>query len=483
MNPISLMKMLKKLQKNPSLTLIFAVLILVIFRFILLGALPLLDKTEARYSEIARMMYETKDWVVLQIEYGIPFWAKPPLSTWMSAMSYSAFGVNELTARLPSFLLNLVLILIMGKYVIKDKKLLFLLAFVLLTTPEFFLHTGVVSTDTALCFSVSLIMIGFWKAMTDPQPKIWKYLFFIGIGLGFLSKGPLVLVLTGPPIFLWLVHQKTKIKDILFKLPWLLGILLVALIAVPWYYLAEIRSPGFFDYFIVGEHFKRFLEPGWKGDLYGSGHFQPKGMIWVFLLLFAFPWIQILIVKLWKDRKTLLKNSWVVYLLSWMLWTPFFFTFSSNILHTYILPSTVPMALLIIHFWPEFEKKRRLLKIAAVFPVLAILFFIGIRFSGYWEPYLNTDKYLLKQTENDTSNVYYWQRTSYSGEFYTEGKSVRIDTEAQLDSIVNLHERFYLFTKNKDRHEIPAEYKMNMKLLDTNYRNSVYRFEKNALNQ
>ena len=57
-------------------------MVLIPFRFILTGAIPLLDKTEARYAEIARLMYRTKEWAVLQIDYGIPFWAKPPLSTW-----------------------------------------------------------------------------------------------------------------------------------------------------------------------------------------------------------------------------------------------------------------------------------------------------------------------------------------------------------------------------------------------------------------
>ena len=35
-----------------------------------------MDKTEARYGEIARLMAETGEWVVLQIDYGVPFWAK-----------------------------------------------------------------------------------------------------------------------------------------------------------------------------------------------------------------------------------------------------------------------------------------------------------------------------------------------------------------------------------------------------------------------
>ena len=40
-----------------------------------------------------------------QFDYGVPFWGKPPLSTWLSAASMAVFGVNEFAARLPSFLL------------------------------------------------------------------------------------------------------------------------------------------------------------------------------------------------------------------------------------------------------------------------------------------------------------------------------------------------------------------------------------------
>ena len=55
---------------------------LVILRMLFNAVLPLMDKTEARYGEIARIMSETGNWITPQIDYGIPFWAKPPLSTW-----------------------------------------------------------------------------------------------------------------------------------------------------------------------------------------------------------------------------------------------------------------------------------------------------------------------------------------------------------------------------------------------------------------
>ncbi len=50
-------------------------------------------------------MLETGNWLVPQVDYGVPFWGKPPLSMWLSAAAMAVFGVNEFAARLPSFLL------------------------------------------------------------------------------------------------------------------------------------------------------------------------------------------------------------------------------------------------------------------------------------------------------------------------------------------------------------------------------------------
>ena len=86
-----------------------AVLIVVIagVRLATLPAYPLMDPTEARYAEIARKILETGDWVMPQFDYGVPFRGKPPLSEWLTAATMAVFGINELAARLPAFLLLL----------------------------------------------------------------------------------------------------------------------------------------------------------------------------------------------------------------------------------------------------------------------------------------------------------------------------------------------------------------------------------------
>ncbi len=473
--------MTSKKIRNTRLYLILSVITIVVFKFILSAAIPLLDKTESRYAEIARIMAETKEWVVLQIDYGVPFWAKPPLSTWLSALSFDLFGVNELTARLPSFLISLLIIYIVGKSIKKTNISFYLIAFILLTMPEFLIHTGVVSTDTALNFCVVIIMFSFWKAMENENKSFWNYLFFIGIGLGFLAKGPLILVLTGPPILAWIIIQKIKLKTVFTKLPWLVGIVLVLIISVPWYILAEERSPGFLDYFIVGEHFKRFLEPGWKGDLYGSGHSQPKGMIWVFLFIFTFPWFQIVLIKLWKNRKSILNNKWITYLVFWLVWTPLFFTMSTNILHTYILPVTIPIALLTVYYWDTYTNKKVILSLGSIFPILAIVAFIGISFTNKVDYYANSDKYLLQHQFVNTTNksipIYYWKQKNYSGQFYSEGKAKEVKNEKELDSVSTIYPEIYFLISNKHKKDISKEMLSKMNLLESNYKTSIYKIK------
>ena len=463
--------------KSNSYVLYVSVIIIALFRLLLTATIPLLDKTEARYAEIARIMQETNQWVVPQIDYGIPFWAKPPLSTWLSAGSYLVFGVNEFAARFPSFLLSILLLVIAGKMAKKSGVSFYLPAFILLTMPEFLIHTGVVSTDTALEFCVAIMMIAFWKTMKSEKKTYWNYLFFVALGLGLLAKGPLIIVLTFPPLFIWCCLDTRRFRELFAKFSIIIGILITLIIGIPWYYFAEQQSPGFLDYFIVGEHYKRFLEPGWKGDLYGNGHSQPKGMIWVFMLVFGLPWLHIVLHKLWKTRKTIIKNDWVSFLLLWLFWTPLFFTLSKNILHTYTLPITMPIMFLIVYWWEDFTRKKILIRVALIFPAIAFIAYAVVA-TGLFDDKMNTDKYILERlmekSENEQLPLYYWKEKNYSGQFYTNGRAQVITNENQFDSIFKINKKIILVTLKKRENEIPKKYTEQMVLAESNYKTSIF---------
>ena len=150
-------KYINKLFNNKIVILIVVILVI---RALLNYSVPLMDKTEARYAEIARIMNETKNWITPQIDYGIPFWGKPPISSWMSALSIYLFGENEFFLRLPYFFLSIILFFLTLKYSKPKNKLI--TGLILLTLPQFFLHLGVVSTDLFLTFGISLAFLSFW---------------------------------------------------------------------------------------------------------------------------------------------------------------------------------------------------------------------------------------------------------------------------------------------------------------------------------
>ena len=425
---------------------VFLLLVLIAIRGIINYLLPLMDKTEARYAEIARIMVETNNWILLQIDYNIPFWAKPPLSTWLTAISIKLFGLYEFYIRLPYLITTIIIVLFISRYDKIENKIFFLTPLILLLMPEFYLHAGVVSTDTILNFSIILVMLSFWEAVGKKSGLKWWYGFFIGIGLGLLSKGPIILILTLPPIFIWLLVYKEELKK-LKKIPILSGLSLTFLISVPWYYFTELKSPGFIDYFVYGEHFRRFFDSGWKGDLYGFAKQQPYGIIWLFSTMAIFPWSLLIITRIRKIIKEAYKNRWVCFLVCWMLFTPVFFTFSSSLIHTYTLPIAVPAALLITHFWSEFKFKRYYLSISALlYFVLLPVFYSGVLDDTIQN---NCDKDLVKNELVSDYSLFYLNYKSFSSQFYSLGAIKMINLEQLKEKLIN-GERFAVIIENSE---------------------------------
>ncbi|MGB0898953.1 MAG: ArnT family glycosyltransferase, partial [Psychrobium sp.] len=277
---------------NPLLRWLLAIGIAVLsIRLISLGFYPLYDTTEARYGEIARLMLETGNWVTPLFDYNVPFWGKPPLQTWISAASFGILGVNEFAARLPHFLCTLVTILLTYRFANQyfGTRRAVISIIVLSASIGFTITAGTVMTDSALLMAITLAMISFWRCFQENNSTINGLLFFAALSLGMLIKGPVAVVIIGIALTVWSVSQRCFVIAI-SSLPWGKGLLLFIVLTLPWYLWAEIRTPGFLEYFIVGEHIQRFLVSGWQGDLYGTAHKEPRGMIWLFWVGAAFPW-------------------------------------------------------------------------------------------------------------------------------------------------------------------------------------------------
>jgi len=411
---------------------------IVLIRVITLGLYPLYDPSEARYAEMARKMLESGNWVTPMIDYGVPFWGKPPLTIWLSAMSLGLGGVNEFAVRLPSLLLAVGIGWILH-YLVKTQRGIdqaITSVLILGSCVLFFVMSGTVAMDQCMSFGVTLALASFWLALRGEQ-RFWGYLFFIGLSIGLMAKGPITLVLSGVSIGLW-VLMTGRWLDIWKAIPWISGTVLLLCICVPWYLLAEQRTPGFLEYFFIGEHWKRFTESGWKGDLYGVGRAQPRGMIWVYWLAAGFPWSIILlnsvITAIRQKQVGKLFGSgdgWRLYCWLWMLSPLLFFTFSANVIWTYALPGLPGLALLVSERLPQPKKLLSALILCAPLVFLGVVIVYQFPQADFFRSQKRLVDVYRQQASADEHLIYLNEKT-YSIQFYMQGKAIEL---AGLDKL------------------------------------------------
>ncbi len=433
------------------------------------GLYPLYDPSESRYAEMARKMLETANWVTPMIEYGVPFWGKPPLTIWLTATSMGVVGVNDFGARLPSLLLGIGIVLILYRLVKTRNEIAgpWSASLILASSVLFFVMSGTVAMDQCMSFGVTLALAAFWLALREDQSRWWGYVFFLGLSIGLMAKGPITVVLTGVSLFFWTLLTGNWLL-IWRRIPWLSGTLLMLCLCVPWYILAEQHTPGFLEYFFIGEHWKRFTESGWKGDLYGVGRAHPRGMIWVYWLLAGFPWSLILLHKLgralWHRQAAGLlrdQDNWQLYCLLWMLAPLLFFSFSANIIWTYVLPGLPGLALLLSSWQAPLKKSLN----ALILSVPLIFFSLVIYYQLADADFLRSQKRLVsdyRQLASPDERLIYLKEKVYSAQFYLQGKVVELPDIPALENHLSTGAHDYYVLRNVIYQDLPDTLKAQL---------------------
>lgn len=431
--------------------------------------LPFVDTTEARYAEIARKMVKTGDWITPQFAYGVPFWGKPPLHTWLSALGMKAFGIGPFGARVFILVTALAVLWLIHEWVRRnagrDQALLAMT--VLASSVLFFGASAFVMTDMAMVLGTVLCMVSAHTALTSPERRVfWGRMFFVGLATGLMAKGPVATIITLIPLVLWLPF--TGRWRILAALPWRSGLLIGIVLTLPWYVAAEIRTPGFLNYFLVGEHFRRFTVSDWQGDLYGSGHAHAKGMIWIYAAQMFLPWTIFAVVparRIDTIRHAIAQDDhgWFSYLALWTAAPLLLFSPAANILPAYALPSMPSAAVLLVSLWAlTHGAPGRLTRCAVGLAIVGVALVFGV-IAGLAQGnsallHLKTARDLVaaaRQVDPDIA-LTYWGPRSFSAEFYTGGTVVFTVDPVQIAALGSNGHRDALAVREGDRAEIDA---------------------------
>ncbi|KAA8980352.1 glycosyltransferase family 39 protein [Halospina sp. K52047b] len=446
--------------------------VILVSRWLSMVVFPFADTTEPRYAEIARLMAETGDWITPWFKAGVPFWGKPPLSFWAQAGAIKLLGLNEFAVRFPSWLSIAAVVWLTWHYALTAHGAIVSRwsALILSTMALTYISAGAVMTDPFLTLGTTLSLVSFGMVIAH-QAAVWRWLFFVGLVIGLLSKGPLALVLVAVPVSLTIITHRPW-YSYLPDLPWVRGTIITLGLSLPWYIAAEIKTPGFLDYFIIGEHIKRFLDPGWTGDLYGNAHVHPKGMIWVFWTWASFPWgilaVGGLLVGVIRGyhRRLLshLKHEHHTWFITLAALTPMlFFSLASNTLWTYALPSLPFSAILIARGVADWVKERShfhkvALSLGAVAPLILTAFAISMAMN---ETALKTERPIVDHYETvqkpGDSHLFYLEEPPFSARFYSQGEVREITPDDLLRLYRHDHFQRYFVTAPKDRQKAVME--------------------------
>ena len=334
-----LQKLRKKIFQSQGLMIAVLVFFSLVVLFFNLGKRSLWEPDEGRYAEISREMVESGDWLTPRLNY-IKHFDKPPITYWLIGSSFRLLGQSEFAGHLPLVILAMggVLVTYSLARELFGRRCGFLSAIILISSLGYPGLSRVLSTDiifTFFCLSCYLFFV-----------RKNYFLFYLFMALGFMTKGPVVLVITLIPICAFLIYER---KAHVFKEMRLgRGLLLVALISLPWYVYQVFLNKGLLGDWLIQQTLHRIVREG-KQPFY---FFVP-----VTVGLF-FPWVFFLSPALKRHlsfkRAPLDKKQTSTFLLFLWLILPFlFFSCIGKKLVPYTLPLLAPLAIMTARLWDE----------------------------------------------------------------------------------------------------------------------------------
>jgi 4-amino-4-deoxy-L-arabinose transferase-like glycosyltransferase len=335
---------------------LFLVVFVCILFFARLGHRDLYSSHEARAAQNAQRMLDTGAWGLPVLFDGRVDLQKPPLYYWMvAAVGWLNGGaVTEWVVRFPAALAGLVCVVLVYAFLRADSRptAAIIAALVLATANHF---TGISRTariDVPLTCAVTVALMAFYRgccvhrmrpeargqktenrgqrtedreqktenrgqrtedreqtnsglssvlcplsstASTFGATLAWHLLAAVAAAVAVLLKGPVGLALIGPAAVVWLVVERRYTGARLPVVSLLLGPLVVAAVALPWFIWANVATDGeFFRVFFWHHTIARFTGSSPQLATYPAWYYLPRFIVdflpWTPLLNFLAIW-------------------------------------------------------------------------------------------------------------------------------------------------------------------------------------------------
>lgn len=335
--------------KGSSILIIaIAILCTLILAFAFQGARGIWQPDEGYYVGTALTMMKAGNLLIPKIgeEGSEIFLEKPPLLYWGIMAGLRVFGRSEFAARAFNALCYCATVAVIGALSLSmfgDKRTAVASSIMYATMVIPFIAVNFVTPDTPLTLWTTLAVLCFWKSV-EPDAKrvrMWQLLMCVAVGLGFLTKGPAVLIPCAGMFTFLLVRRRTVQ---FFFTPWaLVGVAIFCLIGLGWYSYVSLKVQGAASYFFDNQVWGRLVSPKYRRNPGLSGAF-----IYVPIILFGtLPWSGIWWEKrayLW--RKLFCRKWWyglpadsrALLLVCWFFAPMIILSLASSKLGLYALP-------------------------------------------------------------------------------------------------------------------------------------------------
>jgi 4-amino-4-deoxy-L-arabinose transferase-like glycosyltransferase len=301
---------------------------LLLFPWLALGTPPLFDLDEGAFTASTTEMFLRGDFLSSYL-LGEPRYDKPILIYWLQAAAVSLLGNSEFSWRLPSALASSLWILATYAFVsrVRDRQTGLAAALIIATAAGLTIITRAATADALLNLWLACAGYATWLWLRERQRR-WLYAAWLALALGFLSKGPIALLIPGGALFLWCATR----GDWRSFFAWALApgpILLFLAVAVPWFAIQTWHEgPGFLTGFFLKHNLSRFDTP-----MEGHGG-QPFYYVPV-VLISLLPHTGLLLLALAR-LKTVWRDELLRFGLLWFLLAFVMFSFSGTKLPHYV---------------------------------------------------------------------------------------------------------------------------------------------------